>query len=87
MDHYIDDFTARYHVTQLKKDELATLQRKLDPANFDGADTHLSIEDKYKIRTMLQKTLADLVLLESELMEPTGDKKPKKIIWRFYYKK
>jgi len=89
MDHYHNDFNVRYHAASLTEnsDELTTLMHKLSPTNPNPADTHMSIEEKYAARTLLQKVLIDIALLQDEAARPTGMKTPKKIFWRFYYRK
>jgi hypothetical protein len=89
MDHYHSDFHVRYHANSLSEnsDEINTLMHKLSPTNLNPADAHLSIEEKYAARTLLQKVLIDIALLQDEATSPTGPTTPKKIFWRFYYRK
>lgn len=59
-------------------DELKTLQRKLDPKNFDGADTHLSIEEKFEIYEMLEEVMMHIKILDNDIYSYWRTKKSKR---------
>jgi hypothetical protein len=65
-------------------DELKTLQRKLDPLNFNGADTHLSIEDKDAIWEMLGEVMMHIEILDKEIYHYWRTKQQKRKKFQFW---
>jgi len=89
MDRQLNEFNILYSVISLSNaaNDIRDLKRKLDPTNFDAADTHLSVEEKYEIRRTLEGLLVDIAMLEREVDQPTGDQKPQGLIRRILNRK
>jgi len=81
----LNESYIRYSTDELTRlqDQIKTLRNKLDPANPNPADAHLSIEEKHKTRLMLDHVLVHIRMLDTEVKKPTGDR-PKHIIGKFY---
>jgi hypothetical protein len=81
----LNEFYIRYSTDELTRlqDQISTLRNKLDPANPNPADAHLSIEEKYRTRETLDHVLIHIKMLRTEVQKPTGDH-PKHIIGKFY---
>lgn len=80
----LNEMYIRYSVDELTKleEQIRTLQHKLNPSNFDQADTHLSIEEKYEYRIMFNGILAQLHMLQTETNNPTGEDQPTRRFFR-----
>jgi hypothetical protein len=65
--YYTWRLTAAIMDLSNRVDALKTLQRDLDPLNFNGADTNLTIAEKHEIWELLDEVTMKIEILDKEI--------------------